>query len=115
MMDSFTLFPYLLALIFIIAGIIMLVLPPKRINYLYGYRTPRAMKNINNWTFAQKYSARQMILGGFFLAVFGAILKFVFKIDDHLNNLVSFLVTVLVIAFVFFRTEFAIKKFEKSL
>lgn len=28
--------------------------PPKRINYMYGYRTKRSMKNIQTWEFAHQ-------------------------------------------------------------
>jgi len=31
---------------------------PKNINYLYGYRTPRSMKNRETWAFAHAYIGR---------------------------------------------------------
>jgi uncharacterized membrane protein len=54
--------------IFIVMGFIMSKKPPKEINHLYGYRTPRAMKNQKIWDYAQVYSAKVMIkYGGYFL------------------------------------------------
>lgn len=35
--------------------------PPKKINSLYGYRTPRSMKNAENWEYANQLSARYMV------------------------------------------------------
>ena len=55
-------------LIFMVMGYIMHKKPPKEINGLYGYRTPRAMKNEKIWDYAQVYSAKVMMkYGGYFL------------------------------------------------
>ncbi|MDA0356796.1 MAG: SdpI family protein, partial [Bacteroidetes bacterium] len=51
------LIPSTSGLIFMLAGFIMLKLPPKKINSLYGYRTRSSMKNQERWDFSQKYSA----------------------------------------------------------
>lgn len=115
MLEKLISFPYLLAIIFVIAGTIMLIFPPKNINYLYGYRTPNAMKNLKNWTFAQKYAAKKLIIGGIILAIFSLALEFVFKIDENFSGLIIFLGTLVIAAFVFFTTETAIRKFEKNL
>ncbi|MFN4122669.1 MAG: SdpI family protein [Flavobacteriales bacterium] len=56
-------------IIFIIAGFILLKRPPKKINYLYGYRTNRSMRDQQSWDFAQIYSGRKMIQYGFLLAL----------------------------------------------
>lgn len=32
--------------------------PPKTINYVFGYRTTRSMKNQDTWTFAHQYCGR---------------------------------------------------------
>ena len=54
--------------IFIVMGYFMSKKPPKEINGLYGYRTPRAMKNQKIWDYAQVYSAKVMMkYGGYFL------------------------------------------------
>ena len=50
--------------IFIVAGMIMLKWPPKKINWIYGYRTMSSMKSQDRWDLAQRYSAKEMIRFG---------------------------------------------------
>lgn len=40
---------------------------PKRINYIYGYRTKNAMKSQDHWDFAQKKAATELIRSGLWL------------------------------------------------
>lgn len=40
--------------------------PPKKINKIYGYRTPRSMKSQEAWDYANKYSAFLMCMIGIF-------------------------------------------------
>ncbi|WP_425269344.1 SdpI family protein [Flavobacterium limicola] len=61
--------PLLCGSIFIIVGFILYGYPPKKINYLYGYRTSSSMKNSEVWTFSQKYASVKMIQSGFILLV----------------------------------------------
>ncbi|MFN5621164.1 MAG: SdpI family protein [Flavobacteriales bacterium] len=51
----------------------MLKFPPKKINALYGYRTLASMRSEEAWRFAQKFSARRMILVGGFSAILTVI------------------------------------------
>lgn len=53
----------------LLLGPMMLVLafwfkrfPPKKINYLYGYRTPKSMRSQEAWDFANRYSANAMVV-----------------------------------------------------
>lgn len=39
----------------LVTGILYLKRPVKKINWMYGYRTRRAMENQETWDFAQKY------------------------------------------------------------
>jgi uncharacterized membrane protein len=102
-------FPFfLVGMVFIFAGIIMFVFPPKNINSLYGYRTKSSMKNQENWDFSQKYSAKLLVgLGLFFVALF--------LITNHINNFLplnEFVDLGIILASVFallFLTEKAIK------
>lgn len=55
-------------LLFMLAGAIMYVFPPKKINSFYGYRTASSMKNQQKWNFAQTYSAKIMMLTGLIFA-----------------------------------------------
>ena len=36
--------------------------PPKKINYLYGYRTARSMKNEDAWKYANTYSGKGLVV-----------------------------------------------------
>jgi uncharacterized membrane protein len=59
--------PIIILVVFSAGGLILYFFPPKKINSIYGYRTPRSMKNQSNWDFAQK-------LGGKFMLIFGFII-----------------------------------------
>ncbi|WP_010136957.1 SdpI family protein [Ochrovirga pacifica] len=58
---------------YLIAGWILYKFPPKKINYLYGYRTKRSMRDQKNWDFAQKFSAIKMVLSGILIVLIGVI------------------------------------------
>lgn len=60
-------------LIFLLAGWIQLRFPPKKINHLYGYRTATSMRNLEVWTFAQRYSAQKMMRMGGGVAALGLL------------------------------------------
>ena len=42
---------------------------PKRINYIFGYRTPMSMKNIDTWRFGNSYAGKCMWRTGAVLLV----------------------------------------------
>lgn len=113
-MEKLMLIPNLIGAIFIIAGLIMLIFPPKKINSLYGYRTPRSMKNIDNWNFAQKFSAKLMMIGGFVTLSIG-IFETIFDMDEEVINLSGLIILILFAVILIIITEIKIKKFEKSL
>lgn len=66
---------YEFGMVFAIAGFIFKVLPPKKINSVYGYRTSTSMKNQDTWNVAQKYSANSMITLGITCIALGFILS----------------------------------------
>ena len=47
--------------------------PPEEINYLYGYRTKRSMKNDDTWRFANKYMGKLWTVMGLILIPVSAI------------------------------------------
>ncbi|MXV50701.1 hypothetical protein GS399_06920 [Pedobacter sp. HMF7647] len=69
----------LVGMIFIATGILLKSFPPKKINSLYGYRTFRSMKNQATWDFANRYSAKLLIVFGAILCLIGLISSQVFK------------------------------------
>ena len=90
------------------ASILMIVIPPKRINYLYGYRTPAAMKSDDKWQFAQKFSARAMLQSGLILMAISALGLFnVFS--EVANSTLAITFFIIVLCIMFYRTEMAIK------
>jgi immunity protein, SdpI family len=50
--------------IVLVAGAVLYRFPPKTINGLYGYRTPRSMRSQAAWNFANRYAAEQMMMAG---------------------------------------------------
>ena len=95
--------------IFIIAGIILLKFPPKKINYLYGYRTKNSMKSEANWNFSQKYSARIMVILGLIYSSFLLILAN-FKINETIGLILSLGLMFIMCFGIFYLTEKKLKK-----
>ncbi len=58
-------------LVFVAAGLAMRWFPPKGINYYYGYRTKRSMRDEQSWNVAQDYSASLSIKLGALYAIAG--------------------------------------------
>lgn len=56
------LIPLLVGPFLILVGLVVWCFPPKKINNTYGYRTPRAFRNQRAWDFAQRYSAKLIVL-----------------------------------------------------
>lgn len=69
----------LLGLIFFIIGFIYKLFPPRKINWIYGWRTVFAMKNQDIWEEANRYGAILFICGGIFLALVGFLSGALFK------------------------------------
>ena len=101
--------PFLVGIIFIITSLILYSFPPKKINYLYGYRTPLSMKNQEVWNFSQKYSAVKMIQAGFFLLA-ASLLNVLFFIPEKISTIIGVILLIASCIFMFFSTEKAIKK-----
>jgi len=53
--------PQVAGVVILLAGLAMKYYPPKTINGMYGYRTPRSMLNQRNWDEGNKYAANLMI------------------------------------------------------
>lgn len=112
-LGDLNLFSLLLGSIMLLMGFITLKFPPKGINHFYGYRTPRSMKNKENWDFAQKYAIKEMMRGGWILVFFSfsGLIYPTSKLVDTITG--TILMTVIFIVLVI-RTETGIKRFEAS-
>ena len=100
--------PMMCGLIFILVGLIMWLFPPKKINVLYGYRTPRSMKSHERWKFAQKYSAAKLIIAGLILGMSSTVGVFVRLAPDS-KLIFGAILTFVAISYIIFSTEKAIK------
>jgi uncharacterized membrane protein len=54
----------IIPVIFIVLGIIFWKHPPKKINYVSGWRTARAMKNQETWDFANRLGGKCFLILG---------------------------------------------------
>ena len=100
---------FLIGIVFIIAALILYFFPPKKINYLYGYRTRSSMKNQQVWDFSQKYSAVKMLQLGLFLIVVSLLHIFIPISQDH-TTFIEIGLVILGCIYMFVTTEKALKK-----
>jgi len=94
--------------IFTIVGIIMYLFPPRKINFLYGYRTSNSMKSKERWDFAQRYSALLMIKIGLAMCVLSSLGLFI-TISEDFDFYLAMLLLLISIVLLFLKTEKAIK------
>lgn len=66
--------PQLVGAVFILVALIQKRFQPKKINSLYGYRTPLSMKNQQNWDEGNRYSAQLMLKLGVILLLTGLVI-----------------------------------------
>lgn len=100
-------------IIFIIAGILTFIFPPKTINRLYGYRTKTSMKNQQTWDFAQVYVAKKMVVIGLIML----LLSINFIVIDFTENqivIIGLIIICFSIAYLFLKTENAILRTFKD-
>ncbi|RVU01480.1 SdpI family protein [Mucilaginibacter limnophilus] len=84
--------PQLIGIILLLAGGVQRCYPPKSINSLYGYRTPTSMKNQQQWTEANCYSAKFMVKAGMVLLIVGIVLSILLgqlDMPDKLRRLIT--------------------------
>ncbi|WP_073220367.1 SdpI family protein [Aequorivita viscosa] len=101
--------PLLSGAIFILAGLIMFVFPPKNINGLYGYRTSNSMKSQERWEFAQKYSSLEMMkFGGILMLT--SILGFIIEPNGDTPMVIGLGLMIAMVIVLLIRVEKALKK-----
>ncbi|MBF6641452.1 SdpI family protein [Flavobacterium sp. J49] len=101
---------FLVGFIFLITALITLKFPPKKINYLYGYRTTASMKNQEVWDFAQRYSGIKMIQAGLFLMLISFVNVFLNPQDEFLQIVFGIVFITAAVIYLFISTEKAIRK-----
>lgn len=101
--------PLLVGAIFIIAGLVMLVFPPKNINSLYGYRTRNSMSSQERWEFAQKYSAKELIMAGGLMCLTSTI-GLIYEPSENIATALTLIIMFSILGLLFYRVERAIKR-----
>lgn len=105
--------PVSTGLIFVIAGFVMLMFPPQKINNLYGYRSSRSKKSQESWDYAQKYSSKELIKFGVLLALSG-LLGFIFQPIRDTAMIIGLGLVIITVIVLIIRVESAIKNKFKS-
>lgn len=101
--------PFLVGIAFMIASAAVYFFPPKKINYLYGYRTTSSMKSQERWDFAQRYSTSRMFQAG--AALFAlAFLGLLFPGSETLQVGIGIFLMIPALLFMFFSTERALRR-----
>lgn len=99
--------------IFIVMGYFMSKNQPKEINGLYGYRTPRSMKNQKIWDYSQVYSAKVMMkYGGYFLLL--CLPGYFMDIAPEIATGLGLLILLIGVALMIFQVEGQLKKWESK-
>jgi len=101
----------LVGIVFILAGLIMYVFPPKKINGLYGYRTASSMKSQQKWDFAQTYSAKIMMLTGLIFSLISPT-KGLFKTNETTDVIFGMGVMIIGTILMIVVVEKALRKIE---
>lgn len=95
-------------LIFVVIGWLLIKFPPKAINKIYGYRTPRSMRSQNAWDFAQRYSSLVMVKCGWLLVVVACIAVF-FKPIEKIEPFAGLFLVTICSAVIIIKTERKLK------
>ena len=105
--------------IMILFGAVFTKAAPKRINYIFGYRTELSMKNRDTWEFAHKYIGKLWFCFGLLLIPITVIpMLFVIGNSDNVvatvGLIVSFANTVTLIVPIFFTEKALNRTFDKD-
>ena len=105
--------------IMILFGAVFTKAAPKRINYIFGYRTELSMKNRDTWEFAHKYFGKLWFRLGLLLIPI-TVIPMLFVIGNSENVvatvglIVSFVNTVTLIIPIFFTENSLNRTFDKD-
>lgn len=86
------------AIFALLGGVVFKLLPPKKINSIYGWRSRLSMRNNDTWIEAQRYGSNAFIVGGIILALLGCIIKIVLPdLNDGIMLILLVIVTVAIL------------------
>lgn len=95
--------------IVVIAGLLLYFFPPKKINYIYGYRTGTSMKDQARWDFAQKYAGKLMIVFG---VIYSILLLFLsnFNLKEVASVIIGVVLLIAICAALFIMVEYQLRR-----
>ena len=105
--------------VMILFGAVFTKTAPKKINYIFGYRTDMSMKNRETWEFAHKYMGKLWFRFGLLLIPI-TVIPMLFVIGNSENVvaavglIVSFVNTVTLIVPIFFTEKALNRTFDKD-
>ena len=105
--------------VMILFGAVFTKTAPKKINYIFGYRTDMSMKNRETWEFAHKYMGKLWFRFGLLLIPI-TVIPMLFVIGNSENVvatvglIVSFVNTVTLIIPIFFTEKALNRTFDKD-
>ena len=109
----------LFPVVMILFGTMFMKSAPKKINYIFGYRTDMSMKNRDTWAFAHKYIGKLWFRLGLLLIPITVIpMLFVIGKTENIVGtvglIVGFINTIVLIVPVFFTEKALNKVFDKD-
>lgn len=102
----------LISVIFIAIGLFLKKYPPKEINYFYGYRSKKAMKNIEQWNYSQKKAALELIRSGILILI-SLVLVYFLPDGTSFTPYILFLIVIITL-FPYFITVYKVEKALKK-
>ena len=109
----------LFPVVMILFGTMFMKSAPKKINYIFGYRTELSMKNRDTWEFAHKYIGKLWFRFGLLL-IPSTVISMLFVISKTENIvgtvglIVGFINTIVLIVPIFFTEKALNKAFDKD-
>jgi len=99
----------------IIFGRIFMYKAPKRINWAYGYRTDRSMKNEQTWAFAHQTIGKVWFYGGMVLelVIFITIVVF-YELEVIFNDTIVTVFMLLPLLFMFITISYTEQRLKKT-
>jgi len=96
--------------LFLLIGFLGIKFPPKKANWIYGYRTKRAMQSQYNWDFAQQYSAKASLIAGLFFLI-ASIAGCFFIVNNGTATIIEIVLLVITLTIIVLKTENKLKRF----
>jgi uncharacterized membrane protein len=109
LIENILFIPFLIGIVFMVTAAVVYCFPPKKINYLYGYRTSASMKSQDRWDFAQRYSSKKMFQSGAALLAVSFI-GLVLPLSVNTNFIIGIFLSLPSCLYMFLTTERALRK-----